>query len=69
MSSSSDNEVERLQARVRELERQLKASKKAAAQPAPGDRSKVVTGVLAGTTALMAVPAFITVRRWVLWWR
>jgi hypothetical protein len=64
-------EVDRLRARIKELEDQVRSGDTPDGPPrrsAAGGGMKILTAALAATTALMAAPAFITVRRWIRWW-
>jgi hypothetical protein len=64
--------VEQLRTRVEELEGQLRFSASGGpphhAAPAGATALKLVAAVLAVLMLLMVPPAFITVRRWYLWW-
>jgi hypothetical protein len=65
--------VEQLRTRVEELEGQLRFSAAGVpphhASPAGAKALKLVAAVLAALTLLMVPPAFVTVRRWYLWWQ
>jgi hypothetical protein len=64
--------VEQLRTRVEELEGQLRSASGVPphhAAPAGAKALKLVAAVLAALTLLMVPPAFITVRRWYVWWQ
>lgn len=64
-------EIEQLRGRIKELEDQLRSRGTPDGPPRrspSGGGRKILTAGLAATTALMAAPAFITVRRWIRWW-
>jgi hypothetical protein len=71
--TGATEDVQRLQARIRELEQQL-ATRDAAARNVTtgsgGNRGlKFVAAALAAVSVVMALPAFLTIRRWIDWWR
>jgi hypothetical protein len=65
-------EVQRLQARIKELEDQLQSRPPPARASTSGSSAsgalKVLTGGLAVMSALMVLPTYLTLRRWVRWW-
>jgi len=71
--TGTSDDIQRLQDRIKELEQQLK-SRNAAARPVSTSRSgnqvlKILTAALAAVSVVMALPAFLTIRRWYDWWR
>jgi phage shock protein A len=66
-------ELEQLRSKVKELEAQLDSAKSRAGEAkssSAGTRAlPAVAAVLGVSSVLMAGPAFVTVRRWVRWWR
>jgi hypothetical protein len=72
MADDQTAELERLRARIRELEGNIASQNASPRHPKSraktGGLAKALTYMLAATTALMAAPAFITIRRWVRWW-
>jgi hypothetical protein len=65
-------ELERLRARVKELEDQLQSRPTPArASESGGGASGALKALAAGLgamTALMVLPTYLTLRRWVRWW-
>ena len=62
------SDVERLQARIDELEKQAKDKRAAANAPRSGEMQKVAIAVLGGTVLVTTPLAFLTVKRWWRWW-
>jgi hypothetical protein len=64
---------QQLRNRILELEDQLRRGPRSAhdatSEHAANQRLKVVATFLGATTVLMAPPAFVTLRRWIRWWR
>jgi hypothetical protein len=71
-AATEADEVQQLRARIKELEDQLQSRPtSASASTSSGSASgalKVLTGGLAAMAALMVVPTYLTLRRWVRWW-
>jgi hypothetical protein len=62
------SDVERLQARIDELEQQAKDKRAGAKAPRSGEMQKVVIAALGGTVLVTTPLAFLTVKRWWRWW-
>jgi len=65
-------EAEELRRRIKELEDRLASVDRPGRPTKSSGGSNLTTVLLAllgGMSALMAWPAFLTVRRWVRWWR
>jgi len=66
-------EIQQLRDRIKELEDQLASVAKSGREPkhtaAPNRAMSILAAALGAMAALMAGPAFITVRRWVRWWQ
>ena len=66
-------ELEQLRSKVKELEAQLSSAKSRGGEAKSSSGATralpAVAAVLGVTSVLMAGPAFVTVRRWVRWWR
>jgi hypothetical protein len=61
-------DVERLQARIDELEQQAKDHPAAEKAARSADMQKAVIGVLGGTVLVTTPLAFLTLKRWWRWW-
>ena len=71
--SGETEDIQRLHDRIAELEQQL-SNRDAAARTVTHDKGgnaalKILTAALAAVSVVMALPAFLTVRRWIAWWR
>ncbi len=65
---AATDDVQMLRDRITELERQLE-SKPSRTSKSSGGGLKILAGVLAALGVVMALPAFLTLRRWYEWWR
>jgi hypothetical protein len=72
-TAGATEEIQRLRARVKELETELRSRRSVVTgrggKAAGGALLRLVNAVLVVTTLVMAPAAFITVRRWLQWWR
>jgi hypothetical protein len=71
--TGAPEDIQRLQDRIKELEHQLESREAAVGRGAKGHSGnqglKILTVVLAALSLSMALPAFVTLRRWYDWWR
>jgi hypothetical protein len=72
-TTKAPEDVQQLLNRIKELEQQLGSRAEGAGglghAASSGPLLKVLAAGLAAAAALMALPAFITLRRWYEWWR
>ena len=71
--TGASEDVQRLQDRIKELEHELESRAAPLRRGAEGRSGnqvlKILTVVLAALSLSMALPAFVTLRRWYDWWR